>query len=491
MPQPSALIDFVATGAADPGLRLAFDSPAEILVAHTPGEVAGVLDRARAYAVGGRWCVGYVRYEAAQAFDAALRVHAPDGPLAWFAVFESAAPWPDSGPAGHRLGAGHLTLARSDFDRAMSRLHAAIADGETYQVNLTAPWQGDFSGCPRSLFEALHRAQPACYAAFLDTGEEQVLSVSPELFFDWRGDTVTCRPMKGTAARGENAAADAAQAERLRLDAKERAENLMIVDLIRNDLSRVALPFSVRVPSLFDVRAWPTVWQMTSDIEARVPPGLALSQLFAALFPCGSVTGAPKVRAMHWIHELETGPRGVYCGAIGVLQPGGATTFNVAIRTLVLRRGQAVCGLGSGITADARADGEWREWHRKQRFIERARLPFDLLETLRLEAGRFTDDELHLARMAAAATHFGFPWNLERARQALAALARAHPAGAWRARLRATSSGRFEATAHVLEPSGPQRGVVSPHATLPPEGAPPRLGAARRRVVSPHAALPP
>jgi Anthranilate/para-aminobenzoate synthases component I len=181
--------------------------------------------------------------------------------------------------------------------------------------------------------------------------------------------------MKGTAARGATLAQDAARAAALRASPKERAENVMIVDLLRNDLSRIAAPHSVQVPALFRTEALPSVWQMTSDVQARVRPGTRLADVFAALFPCGSVTGAPKVRAMQIIRALEPGPRGIYCGAIGVVRPSSTAhggihaTFNVAIRTVVLRAGEARCGIGSGITADATAEGEWQEWQHKRAFL--------------------------------------------------------------------------------------------------------------------------
>jgi para-aminobenzoate synthetase/4-amino-4-deoxychorismate lyase len=263
--------------------------------------------------------------------------------------------------------------------------------------------------------------------------------------------------MKGTAPRGADAAADAALAAHLRESPKERAENLMIVDLLRNDLSRVAEPFSVRVPRLFHVEAWPTVWQMCSDVVARARPGTTLADLFRALFPCGSVTGAPKVQAMRLIRALEAGPRGVYCGAVGVVRPGGDATFNVPIRTLVLRREagstRVRCGIGSGITIDASADGEWDEWRHKRAFLDRASRAFQLLETLRLEQGVFPDAEAHVARMAAAAAHFGFAAPEASARAALARLAGAHPAGAWRVRLLADRDGAVQAEAFALAPT--------------------------------------
>ncbi len=274
----------------------------------------------------GHWCVGYVRYEAAPAFDAALQTHAADGPLAWFAVHDAPQPWPAEALQEAARVEWHSSLERSAFDAALGRIQQAIGAGELYQVNYTAPLTGALQGGAAALFAALQRAQPGGYAAHIDAGGEQVLSVSPELFFDWQdapsGGDILARPMKGTAARGATPEEDAAQAAHLRTAPKERAENVMIVDLLRNDLSRIALPHSVQVPAAVRHQALPTVWQMTSDVRARTRPGTTLTDVFAALFPCGSVTGAPKVRAMQMIRALEPAPRGVYCGAVGVVRPG-------------------------------------------------------------------------------------------------------------------------------------------------------------------------
>lgn len=381
-----ALIDFADPHSPDPRarrLRAAFGAPTRVLVARTPDDVRPVLDAAEALAREGRWCVGYLRYEAAAAFDPAFAVHAADGPLAWFGVHDTPRPWPREDMAADDATlpplAWHSQLSRAAFNRNMAAIHRAIADGELYQINYTmtleAPLEAPLEGVAadaHQCFRALRRAQPDGYTAFIDAGEEQVLSVSPELFFDWQGDQWLGRPMKGTAPRGAMPEEDEANAHRLRTVPKERAENVMIVDLIRNDISRVARPFSVRVPRLFHTEALPTVWQMTSDVEARTHAGTTLADVFAALFPCGSITGAPKVSAMKLIHALEPRPRGVYCGAVGVVQPGGSARFNVPIRTVTLRGGQARCGVGSGITSDAQAEAEWAEWQHKLAFLSTA-----------------------------------------------------------------------------------------------------------------------
>lgn len=456
---PRTLIDFAQPHGDARRLRLGFGAPSRVLVARTAAEVHPVLDAVEALAREGRWCVGYLRYEAAEAFDRAFAVHAvhaEDGPLAWFGVHDEALPWPEApGDDAAPSIDWQPGISRADFDRRMQAIHRAITDGELYQLNYTAALHARFDGDAQTLFMALRQAQPDGYTAFIDIGEEQVLSVSPELFFDWRGDRILTRPMKGTAPRGATPAEDEALAQRLRTVPKERAENVMIVDLIRNDLSRVARPFSVRVPRLFHTEALPTVWQMTSDVEALVREGTTLADVFGALFPCGSITGAPKVSAMRMIRELEPEARGVYCGAVGIVRPGGHATFNVPIRTVTLRNGEARCGIGSGITADARADAEWEEWHHKRAFLDRAGQAstpsFDLLETLALADGELRDAPAHLARMAAAAAHFGRPWNEETVSHCLDGLKARHAAGMWRVRLLLDAQGTPRAEAFTME----------------------------------------
>ncbi len=477
-------IDFTQPlNAAAPRLRHAFGAPSAVLVAHGQDDVRPVLDAVHAAAQRGQWCVGYVRYEAAPAFDPALQTHAADGPLAWFAVYDEALPWPADPAPTAPADAAQVNWSsgpeRSDFDAAMARILHAIAAGELYQVNYTAPSAGPLQGSAQSLFAALQRAQPDGYAAHVDAGGEQVLSVSPELFFDWAeapgGGRILARPMKGTAPRGATPEQDAARAEHLRTAPKERAENVMIVDLLRNDLSRIAQPHSVQVPALFATQALPTVWQMTSDVTARTRPGTTLTDVFAALFPCGSVTGAPKVRAMQMIRTLEPQPRGVYCGAVGVVRPAGsagpdglhsvAATFNVPIRTVVLRRGArgagsgaaadappwvATCGIGSGITSGAEAAAEWAEWRHKRAFVERASAPFEILETLGLHNGKFHHADLHVRRMGEAAAHFGYPFNAHAVRQELQIAALQHRDGDWRVRLLLAADGSSRAEGFAL-----------------------------------------
>lgn len=442
MSAPHTVIEFHASAADLPPLQLAFGAPGRELFAWTPSEVRAVLAEVDALARQGRWCAGYLRYEAARAFEPTAALHDSDGPLAWFGVHEQPLPLPDFSREPAAPMAWERATSRERFVADLARIHDAIERGEVYQVNYTSPLHAAYDGDAFDLFCALRRAQPGANAAFFANREEAVLSVSPELFFDWNEGVLQCRPMKGTAARGATPELDRRQAEQLRASAKERAENVMIVDLIRNDLSRVAQLGSVQVTRLFECEAWPTVWQMTSSIAARTRPEIGLLDVFQALFPCGSVTGAPKLRSMHWIRAVETAPRGVYCGAAGVVLPGGAARFNVPIRTVTLRQGRASCGVGSGITAGSTRAGEWAEWADKTRFLEQASQPFMLLQTLRIEAGRPRELEAHLDRLQAAGAHFGFAFRRGQVRAALCAAAQRHP-GSARARVTSDMRGEF------------------------------------------------
>jgi len=464
---PRAFIDFDASGLpAHAALRLAFGQPLRVWQARTLDEVKPALQAVQREAAEGRWCVGFVAYEAAPAFDSALPTQSPDGPLVWFAVHDAPLTDGEGLPAGVARAQWPSTGDAARFADEVALIQQAIAQGRVYQVNHTARWPGELvEGSAWGLFRALRQEQPGGYAAYLDTGDGQVLSVSPELFFDWDGQRILLRPMKGTAPRHAQPQADAALAEGLRASAKERAENVMIVDLIRNDVSRVAEPFTVAVPELFGVRPLPTVWQMTSDVQARTRPGVGLVDVFAALFPCGSITGAPKRESMRLIRELEADARGVYCGAVGVVRPGGGATFNVAIRTVQAQGRSLRLGVGSGITADAQAGAEWQEWRHKRRFAERASEPFDLLETLALQGGGFRHLDEHLARLARSARHFGFVCDTQRVRACLAELTQGREQGLWRVRLTLRRDGTPAATAVATEPSaGPVALVLASEA---------------------------
>ncbi|MDQ4118811.1 MAG: chorismate-binding protein, partial [Actinomycetota bacterium] len=319
---PRARVDDMVGGSA-----LVFDGADRVVVAHRPGEVAEALDTVDALTADGRWAFGFVAYEAAPGLDPQLVTHEPaDGfPLVWFAITDPPRRVPPVAPGGSPRPAETWTCAWDErrHAAAVERVRAHIADGETYQCNLTTRLT---AAAPDDL-DAVHRdlalGQRGAHHALLDTGRFAVISASPELFLETDGDRITMRPMKGTAARGRTTAEDERIAARLRASPKERAENVMIVDLVRNDLARVAVPGSVTVPRLLSAERYETVHQLTSDVTARLRRGTGLTDVFRALFPCGSVTGAPKRRTMQLIRDVEDGPRGVYCGAIGVVAPPG------------------------------------------------------------------------------------------------------------------------------------------------------------------------
>ena len=412
-----------------PGSERAFRmvEPVGVLEARRPGEVPGAIEAAEAAAARGLWVAGFVAYDAAAGLDPELsvRVRPPDDPfselpLAWFAMFERREPVaalepPRMHPPAVTESPWHPSVDRPAYDAAIDRIRELIAAGHTYQVNYTLRLRARIAGDERGFYRDLALAQRGGYAALLDLGRYRVLSASPELFFRIDSERITTRPMKGTAPRGRWLAEDEEVAERLAASEKERAENAMIVDLLRNDLGRVCRTGSVEVERMVETERFETVWQLTSTVAGDLRPGTTLVEVFGALFPSGSVTGAPKVRTTRIIADLEDAARGVYCGAIGYLAPPGSdeprATFNVAIRTVALdtRSGTAEYGVGGGITYDSTSANEFEEVLAKARVLTEIRPAFELLETLRHEpdAG-FHDLEEHLARLGASARYFGF-----------------------------------------------------------------------------------
>ncbi len=451
---PTVLLDGFGTGGFGRSWR--FSGHLGTLVAQEPAEVAGVLAAVEQAAERGEHAVGFVAYEAAPGLNPDLpgRPDATDLPLAWFARFRERLPCaagaglPDATEDEISLAPG---LDERRYCATIQRIRELIAAGDCYQTNFTFPLAGRFKGDPFSLYRRICQGQQAPFSALLDTGRHLLISASPELFFSLRDGIVTTRPMKGTASRGRWPAEDREAAERLRESAKERAENLMIVDLLRNDLGIVAETGSVEVASLFDVESYPTVHQMTSTVTARLRSGTGLTDIFRALFPCGSVTGAPKRRSMEIIRDLEETPRGPYCGAIGYVSPNGEALFSVAIRTLLLDRKNAglTMGVGSGITWDATPIAEYRECLTKGEFLRQPAGEFRLIESLRLEHGGYYLLERHLSRLAASAERFGFRFSAAEARRTLAELA-GSLAGVHKVRLQLSRNGEMELTSAPL-----------------------------------------
>ncbi|OQW43126.1 MAG: aminobenzoate synthetase [Proteobacteria bacterium SG_bin5] len=463
------LLDDARPGGAAPQL---YAEPRRVIEAQLLAEVRPALDRVAEAVAAGAHAAGFIAYEAAPAFEPALAPlpSAPGVPLLWFGLFDAPTPFdlarlPD--PASAWAGAPEPMIDRARYEARLAALAALIHAGDLYQGNLTYQARVPVAGDLFELYARL-RAAEAGYGAFIDTGDLRIASLSPELFVALDGDALSCRPMKGTARRLAEPLADAAAARALAADPKQRAENLMIVDLMRNDLARVAVPGSVKVPELFAVETYPTVHQMTSTVTARRAPGRDWRDVLAALFPCGSITGAPKLRAIEALAAIEGRPRGVYTGAIGHVAPSGDACFSVAIRTLVEQGGQVTLGLGSGIVADSRAEPEWRETRDKAAFVTAGAPRFDLIETMAFDPAHGVPlIERHLARMKASAAALGFAFDRHAARNELQA-ATFRLGGPSRVRLLLARSGAIAIETAPLPPAPAEaRVALAPHPLAP------------------------
>jgi para-aminobenzoate synthetase / 4-amino-4-deoxychorismate lyase len=456
----------------EPWTRL-FTAPLHVLTAYETAEVPALFAAIEAAVAQGHTAAGFVTYECGAAFEAkaGMRAPRPGMPLAWFGIYDKEREGGEQGREGateqESALAAEFALSESAYARRIEQIHEWIRAGDVYQLNFTAPWRIQAPASVAALYAQLWRRQPAQYGAWLHWQPgRHILSFSPELFFrvDHVGGTrrITARPMKGTAPRGRTTLEDRALSEWLRGDEKNRSENLMIVDLLRNDLGRVARTGSVRAETLFDVERLPTLWQMTSTITAELRDDAGYEAIFRALFPCGSITGAPKVRAMQLITELEVEPRGVYTGAIGFFSPR-QTMFNVAIRTLELEHGRATMGTGSGIVIDSDAAAEYRECLLKAAFLSQSGQPapasLALIETMLWKDG-YPLLALHLDRLADSAAYFDFPCNRERIATALAAHARGFAPGvAKRVRLLLHADGALTITDAALAPASAKEGL--------------------------------
>lgn len=440
-----------------------FEAPVEVIRAGDGVEVEAALARMQDRIDAGFHLAGWFSYELGYLLEDRLASCLPKSrsvPLLWFGVFDG----PPRNLSGtdlelewqyYRAYAGPLEFEWDEATYAgkFAEVAGHIRDGDIYQANLSMRGRFTVVGDPRGLYRAMRRHGGATFGAYLDDGVRSILSFSPELFFEATADgTLTCKPMKGTAPRVPNdAAADAAARATLQANPKDRAENLMIVDLVRNDLGRVAATGSVEVGGLFEVESLPTVHQMVSTVTAKVDQDVPVRRMLEALFPCGSVTGAPKIRAMEILRELETSPRGVYCGAIGWFAPDRSACFNVAIRTLTVADGHGELGIGSGLVADSRAADEFAECLLKARYFEAARRPVKLIETLRYEAGGYARLELHLRRLEHAARAFGIAFDRERLLATMADAGRGMPP--LRVRLTLDEAGRIETESGEFAPT--------------------------------------
>jgi len=400
-----------------------YEHPREVIAISNPAELADSLRRIEKHVSAGGQAAGFMHYEAAYAFEPLLHsLHSTQAEtLLWFGLYENVSEFeeicfPACAPEDQIEWIGP-TILTEKYHEKVNEIRELIASGEVYQINFTHPVRLHVKSSAWQLFSDLCRQHPVPYAAFLNIGSQQIVSLSPELFFHIESGHITVKPMKGTAPRGLMLEDDDQRGRELAISEKNRAENVMIVDLMRNDLSRICRTGTVKATRLFEVERFPSLWQMVSTIEGELADPCTLEDVFRTLFPSGSVTGAPKIRAMQHIARLETSERGVYTGAIGYLAPGEAH-FSVPIRTVVVQENEGVMGVGSGITHDSCAEQEWEECQWKTAFLTRRVPEFQLLETLVWD-GEYRLLEEHIARMKSSALYFGFKFDEHGIRSAL------------------------------------------------------------------------
>ena len=466
MPEiPTVFFDSFGSGSFGSSWR--FGGYVKTLLATHTGEVAEVLNQVEQAAANGLYAAGFVAYEAASALNLDLPSAPPvDGlPLAWFAIFRER--YSVNAGAGLPTSGADIMLepaiSLEEYAGDVESIREYIAAGDCYQVNHTFQLGGSFGGDPGELYRHIGAAQCASFSAYLDIGRFTILSASPELFFSLKDGKITTRPMKGTVRRGRWDEEDLSAIKQLRESPKERAENLMIVDLLRNDLGVLAETGSVKVDVLFDVETYPSVHQMTSTVSAQLRQDTSLLDTFKALFPCGSVTGAPKRRSMEIIIDLENAPRGVYCGAIGCVAPGCEALFSVAIRTLLFdeHKNSLTMGVGSAVTWDSEASSEYDECLSKGAFVNQQDQGFCLIESLRLENGVYSLLDRHMARLSSSAGYFGFICDQNKIRRALSDYA-AQESALSKVRLLLAADGSLEISSEtLLESSVPLRIAIS------------------------------
>ena len=447
------VIDFRALGE-----RYIFTQPIKELKTRDLAEVTDLLAQVESYQEQGYYVVGYVSYEAAPAFEKKLAVHKLPllgEYLLYFTVHDrvETSPIPLTYEEVDLPSKWREQTSAEDYEKAISQIHHHLRQGDTYQVNYTVQLKQDLSVNPFAIYNRMVVEQEAGYNAYVEHDEMAVISMSPELFFEQNDCELTTRPMKGTTQRGVTDQEDLAQASWLEQDPKNRSENMMIVDLLRNDMNRISEVGSEHVERLCQVEQYSTVWQMTSTIKSQLRPDVDLVEIFRSLFPCGSITGAPKIATMEIIKNLEPQPRGIYCGTIGLLLPNGRRIFNVAIRTIQLHKGQAIYGVGGGITWDSTWESEYREVHQKAAVLYRKQARFKLITTGRISQKRLLFEDQHLERLTKASRYFAYPFNPEDLRQKIEEECQAcdfHQD--YRLRITISKSGEMEVSPQILEP---------------------------------------
>lgn len=460
-----------------------FVNPVRVLTVEALDDVPGLFQRIEECLSEGLYVAGFLSYECGYHFEPRAAMRAPERsklPLAWFGVYrqpfifdhvtgafspELPAAWREfTGPAASAgnfsVSGARLEIERDEYCAKIEAIRDFIAAGDTYQVNFTTKALFDFSGSPAALYSALRNQQKVAFAAYIHGRDHDILSFSPELFFRIQNGRITTRPMKGTAPRGRTLAEDTQIRNWLRDDPKNRSENVMIVDLLRNDVGKIAETGSVRVDELFAVEKYETLFQMTSTVSGDLRPRTKFYDIFRAIFPSGSVTGAPKCRTMQIIQELEQGPRGVYTGAIGFISPGRDAVFSVPIRTLVLESGTGEIGVGSGIVYDSVPLQEFDECLLKVQFFTHSRPCFQLIESLRWD-GQYRFLREHLERLKSSAEYFDFPFHEPDVASKLEENeSRLQPGEAYKVRLLLDSVGQILLDNVRLEPEPPAATVI-------------------------------
>ena len=450
------VIDFRALGE-----RYTFTQPIKELKTRDLAEVADLLAQVESYQEQGYYVVGYVSYEAAPAFEEKLAVHkAPllaEYPL-YFTVHDGVetSPIPLTYEEVDLPSKWREQTSAEDYEKAIAQIHHHLRQGDTYQVNYTVQLKQDLRANPFAIYNRMVVEQEAGYNAYVEHDEMAVISMSPELFFEQNDRELTTRPMKGTTKRGLTDDEDLKEAAWLEQDPKNRSENMMIVDLLRNDMNRISEVGSEHVERLCQVEQYSTVWQMTSTIKSQLRADVDLVAIFRSLFPCGSITGAPKIATMEIIKDLEPQPRGVYCGTIGLLLPNGRRIFNVAIRTIQLYKGQAIYGVGGGITWDSTWKSEYREVHQKAAVLYRKQARFKLITTGKISQKSLLFEDQHLERLIKASRYFAYPFDPEDLKQKIEEECQACDSHQdYRLRISLNKSGEIELSRQILTPLSP------------------------------------
>ena len=450
------VIDFRALGE-----RFTFTQPIKELKTRDLAEVTDLLAQVESYQEQGYYVVGYISYEAAPAFEEKLAVHKVPllgEYLLYFTVHDrvETSPIPLTYEEVDLPSKWQEVTSEADYEKAIAQIHHHLRQGDTYQVNYTVQLKQVLSANPFAIYNRMVVEQEAGYNAYVEHDEMAVISMSPELFFEQNDRELTTRPMKGTTKRGLTDDEDLKEAAWLEQDPKNRSENMMIVDLLRNDMNRISEVGSEHVERLCQVEQYSTVWQMTSTIKSQLRPDVDLVAIFRSLFPCGSITGAPKIATMEIIKDLEPQPRGVYCGTLGLLLPNGRRIFNVAIRTIQLYKGQAIYGVGGGITWDSTWKSEYREVHQKAAVLYRKQARFKLITTGKISQKSLLFEDQHLERLIKASRYFAYPFDPEDLKQKIEEECQACDSHQdYRLRISLNKSGEIELSRQILTPLSP------------------------------------